>query len=105
MEAPETPWRVVDAPATSAAGGAGARREDSEAPRPPAVAIGAGLVAIVLLALAAVAVGSGWLGGAPGLGSPDASVSPAGSDDGAPSMVVDVGGAVVAPGVYHLPAG
>jgi competence protein ComEA len=104
VEPSSAPWRVVEpAPEGSPTPPAGARRE------PPWVAIGAALVAVV------VAVSVFVLGSRPdpgvevdgALASPGvADVASAHADTSATvPIVVEVGGAVVAPGVYRLPPG
>jgi competence protein ComEA len=98
------PWRVVDAPAAPPdAGPTGPAGVPSRATI--AVAVGA----IALLLGAAIVVGAGGL---PGSGPSGGTVVVA-SSDGPPAdgsgaggvVVVDVGGAVMTPGVYRLAAG
>jgi competence protein ComEA len=104
VEPSSAPWRVVEpTPEGSPAPPAGARRD------PPWVAIGAALVAVV------VAVSVFVLGGRPepgvevdgALASPAVTDTASGHADapGTVPIVVEVGGAVVAPGVYRLPPG
>jgi len=95
-----TPWRVVDAPA-----GPVSPRDPGATQPPPGrttLLVGAGVIA--LLAVAAVAVASGALAGPqqPAHGGLIVEVS---EGPGPAGVVVDVGGAVLAPGVYRLPAG
>jgi competence protein ComEA len=63
-----------------------------------------GIGLIVLLGAVAVAIATGAVGG---LGVPDAGGLVVEASDGAAGaeVIVDIGGAVLTPGVYHLPAG
>lgn len=112
MDPSSAPWRAfetVDAgtpipPPGGPAAGPGERRAAADAvPRPVVVGV---LAAIVMLAAGAIALASGGHdGSAVVVGAVDASEAPAGSGSGATGLVVDVGGAVLHPGVYHLARG
>ncbi len=65
--------------------------------------VAAGLV--VLLGAAAVAIAAGTLPGGPPPPAGGVLVDPSGLAEDDAEIVVDVAGAVVSPGVYHLPAG
>jgi competence protein ComEA len=65
--------------------------------------VAAGL--IVLLGVAAVAVAAGVLPGGPPSPAGGVLVDPSGAAEDDAEIVVDVAGAVVSPGVYHLPPG
>jgi len=80
------------------------------APLPRPVLLGA-LLAMILLAAGAVALASSGkdgsavvVGPAAGSSGPGGSCAP-GACPGAPELVIDVTGAVLRPGVYHLPLG
>ncbi len=110
MEQQSTPWRVFDAPASHA---------DPATSKPPstpgpqgstlasprvaiaglAAAFGVGALAIVL------ALGQSGDGSVAGPGVTDALLGSSGPDMTGGQIVVDVVGAVVRPGVYHLPIG
>lgn len=103
MEPSSAPWRVVDAPSSP-----------SEPPRtaegaraPSRTVLLAAVVAIAALAVSAVAIGSGALTGLAGSGATGGAVLVDAGADATPDdeIVVDVAGAVVAPGVYRLPGG
>ena len=116
MDPNPTPWRTIDA--------AGQRQEEPVEPRglmrPPLAALAiAGAAALVLVAAFLLAFGSASGGsvevqGATALGSPSIGDTPgrtsgAGSSlavgDVGPDLVVEIVGAVIRPGVYHLPPG
>ncbi|HSO29577.1 MAG TPA: ComEA family DNA-binding protein [Candidatus Sulfomarinibacteraceae bacterium] len=103
MEPSSAPWRVVDAPAPGPESGVAAAPGLGS----PSHLVLAGAVGlIVVLVAAAVAVAGGALtgtGGGPAAGS--VVVEAAGSEVPGAEIVVDVTGAVVAPGVYRLPGG
>ncbi len=111
---PDLPWRALEATDEP--------RTDDAAERPPAgrdrrstLLLAGGALAVALAGLAAVATLTMSGPGTPPLvvdaradgaaaGSPAARLTPSGSP-AARELVVDVGGAVVRPGVYRLPAG
>jgi competence protein ComEA len=95
------PWRVVDAPPAPLSPGS-SPAAPSVQPRGKLL-VGAGVIA--LLVVAAIAVAAGLVGGP---GSPDDGglvVDASGEPTGSAQLVVDVGGAVLAPGVYRLAHG
>lgn len=102
MDPSSAPWRVVDAPSSPPT----ATPVAAATAAPPRAALLAGVVTIAVLAVAAVAIGTGAIAGppdrAPGAG---VVIDAGGSDAPSSEVVVDVAGAVAAPGVYHLPAG
>lgn len=100
MEPSDAPWRIVDAPPPSDRSPAAAAQ-----PPPARFALLAAVGAIAVLAVAAVAIAAGVLPGSPAGGPADIVV--AASLDASPvgEVVVEVAGAVVAPGVYRLPTG
>jgi competence protein ComEA len=107
-----TPWRVFDAPATDA-GPAAAPANGAGSPSSQGLALGSPRIALAGLA---AALGVGALAIVLALGhSGDESVAGPGVSNAVPGsdapevagsqIVVDVVGAVVRPGVYHLPSG
>jgi competence protein ComEA len=94
------PWRVVDAPASSSD-----RSPDPTPSTPARATVLVAAVAIVVLLGAAIVIAAGGLSGS----SDDAAGGVvAGASEGprtASEIVVDVVGAVTAPGVYRLAAG
>jgi competence protein ComEA len=112
----DLPWRVLEVPeagATTASVAGPDRGLRPDARR--AIAIGAlGAAALVAAAIALLLVLAGprpgtlVLDGAPGPGEPgtgSGSFDPGSALVAGQSLVVDVAGAVLHPGVYHLPAG
>ncbi len=101
MEPSNTPWRVVDAPTVSS----DTARPAAATPQPaPAVLLLAG-AGIALLMVAAVAIALGALPGSPTDKPGGVVVEASGPVVSADEVVVDVTGAVAAPGVYRLPIG
>jgi competence protein ComEA len=112
VEQSSPPWRVFDAPSGEqpAAGGhatGGHAAPDGRAgpriagmPLPVVAAVGAA-IAIGGLAVA-VALGSG---GSAVVTGPGATLASEASEFGSGELIVDIAGAVVAPGVYHLATG
>lgn len=119
MESGEPRWRVLEAtPGTGPADGLRPEPDVRARVLPPLSLPVAGGILGVLLGLAAVVLVV--LGPTPSVAGPGdeartvaaavpfaASAVPSGSSsvDGAAELVIDVGGAVARPGVYHLPAG
>lgn len=114
----DLPWRVLEVPEPSDALPPPGTRPDGALPRDPrrAVAIAAlGAGAVVVAVVAAVLIGVGPRPGtlvldgeAAGPRGTAALVETFAPDAGlvaGPGLVVDVAGAVLHPGVYHLPAG
>ena len=94
-----TPWRVLETPSPSTTAGAAADPEGR--PGWPLVALAiavaiACVTAAIILAIGATKAGSVEVDGGGGLLS---------SGEAPAEVVVEVGGAVVRPGVYHLPGG
>ena len=101
MDPSQAPWRVVDSP-SSPIDAAGRGPDPTSAPR-ATLLIGGGAIALLLAVAVAIA-----LGGFPGSATPDAAglvVDASASAVEGGDVVIDVAGAVVAPGVYRLPAG
>lgn len=102
MDQPGTPWRVVDAPAPSAPASAPSGQPGSGLSPGPVLVVG-GVLAVAVLGLAAVLVATGVL--ALGPAADPTSVEVIAGASAATELVVEVAGAVVAPGVYRLPPG
>ncbi len=113
MDSQPPAWRVFETPASSPGEGSASRPTDPPAnpghallpfvgPSLPAVA---GLVAAVVVGAAAIAIAAGGMGGGTidGLGPADSGSAVGSSERG--EVVIDVGGAVARPGIYHLAAG
>jgi competence protein ComEA len=112
VEQHSTPWRVFDAPApdagptaapTNSAGSPGPQALTLASPRAAlaglAAALGVGALAIL------VALGQSGDGAVAGPGVSDARLASGVPDVAGGQIVVDVVGAVVRPGVYHLAVG
>lgn len=110
MEQSSTPWRAFDAPAPTEATAATQGNSGRGAPatggasRPLALAGIAGAIAIGGLAfvLALDSTGDGSVDGPATMAVASGSADPVAGDS---EIVVDVGGAVIAPGVYRLATG
>jgi competence protein ComEA len=108
------PWRALEDPAPATGREAAAAGIEGHA-RPPAWVIGALAAAAILAVVAFWIAASGGRGsiGVEGAGpavedataDPGVAVRPESSGTGGKQLVVDVQGAVVRPGVIHLPAG
>jgi competence protein ComEA len=106
MESSSPPWRVFDAPSGQPA----ARQAGEHEPQPPGLAVqpvvlmaAGGAVLIGALAVALAVGGNGSVDVAPG-GNGNVAVAASSAVVGG-EVVVDIGGAVVTPGVYRLAAG
>lgn len=111
MDQSSTPWRVFDAQAEGTAAAAGGRAAEAsngrEGPRVPQLAL-AGVGAAVLVGGLALVVALGGTDSAVAIGpgmSDGADATSFGVQHDGAEIVVDVAGAVVAPGVYHLAPG
>ena len=114
MDPSSAPWRAFEAPdpvaATSERGVAGpvTTVPPPIAAVPRAVVFGA-LAAMLLLGVAAAALAAGGHDDAAVVVGGDPSAGPGNVAGGSPGpgreLVIDVGGAVLRPGVYHLPSG
>jgi competence protein ComEA len=116
MDQSTPPWRVFDAPSGEGAAVAGTARAGGPAAGSAGAAAGSGgligqpwavaaLGASILIGALAVVVAIGGGGNSVASG-PEASIYGSGPPTGdAGELVVDVAGAVVAPGVYRLPSG
>jgi competence protein ComEA len=112
VEQQSTPWRVFDAPASDADPTTPtSKRPSTQGPQgstlaSPRVAIAGLAAALGVGALAIVlALGQSGDGSVAGPGVSDALLGSGGPDLAGAQIVVDVVGAVVSPGVYHLPIG
>ena len=114
----DLPWRVLEVSEPSEVAPPAETRPESVAPRDPrrAAAIAAlGISAVVAAAIAAILIGIGPrpgplvldadAAGPRGTGAIVGSFAPDAGLVAGPGLVVDVAGAVLNPGVYHLPAG
>ena len=105
MDPSSTPWRAFEAPDTSAGP---ATPTPSKGPAGAAGAAPRGQVIAIVAATVLLVAGAAWFAGsgtAPANVIVDSSV--AGPSNGAQAtdvLVIDIGGAVVDPGVYRLPA-
>lgn len=122
MDRSAAPWRVLDEQAPDEGSGAAAGSGQEASPGPLA-GIGWGTIgaiaAAAALAVAAFVIAATGPGGTVAVDSADgedgfgrlgsaaatSGSSDPGSDSGRPELVVDVQGAVVQPGVFHLPGG
>jgi competence protein ComEA len=116
MEPNPTPWRTIDA---AGQGRAEPPEPSGPARRPLGALAIAGAAALVLLAAFLLAFGSASGGsvevegasalGSPSIGDTTGRASGAGASlavgDVGPDLVVEIVGAVIRPGVYHLPPG
>jgi competence protein ComEA len=110
MDPNPMPWRAIDSasPPTQAA----EAEKDAQLALGPLAIVGAAgliLIAAFVLAFGSGSAGGIEVGGATALGSPDTSAAgaapSAGLSDAGRELVVEIVGAVVRPGVYHLPPG
>jgi competence protein ComEA len=112
VEQQSTPWRVFDAPASDADPATSTAKGPST-PGPQALTLASPRVAFAGLAAAlgvgalavVLALGQSGDGSVAGPGASDATLATGGPDMARGQIVVDVVGAVVRPGVYHLPTG
>jgi competence protein ComEA len=98
LDPSSAPWRSFDAPTIPAPATAQAPQARSN------LLLGAGAALLVALIAGAVLLNSASTVD-PSLVVDVASASDAGSNQAAPTLIVDIGGAVAEPGVYRLPAG
>jgi len=109
------PWRALEDPAPMSAGAAPSAAQPTARSRPPVWVLAAIVAAAVLIAAAfglaassgggSVAVDGSTAAVADGTGDPGPGAIGASGRAGDKELVVDVQGAVVRPGVLHLPAG
>ncbi|MEW5992423.1 MAG: ComEA family DNA-binding protein [Chloroflexota bacterium] len=103
MDPSSAPWRVVETPAVAADAGSS---DAAIAPARATVLLAVGAIALLLGAAVVVAAGGlpgGAIGGAVAVAT--SGEPPGGGRDTTGEVVVDIGGAVVMPGVYRLPEG
>jgi len=108
------PWRALEDPAPGPGGEASAAQPDAR-PRPPVWVLAAIVAAAVLIVAAfwlaassgggTVAVDGSTTAAADPTGDPGLGPSPSSGRAAGKELVVDVQGAVLRPGVLHLPAG